>query len=172
MWNVFIHTFLSICSCLFIFLCILTNSTIILLLNIIFIIFIQGLNLLLLGINIFSIYLIIIYIGAIVILFSFMILFINWIEEKNQIGLKKKIIISLFYFFFIHLIFIFWLKIQKNGLENYFRVYDLNNLFLNFSFDSMKNIGLILYNEYIFPIIFLICILFLGLILIIKLFFF
>jgi len=172
MWNVFIHTFLSICSCLFIFLCILTNSTIILLLNIIFIIFIQGLNLLLLGINIFSIYLIIIYIGAIVILFSFMILFINWIEEKNQIGLKKKIIISLFYFFFIHLIFIFWLKIQRNGLENYFRVYDLNNLFLNFSFDSMKNIGLILYNEYIFPIIFLICILFLGLILIIKLFFF
>ena len=172
MWNVFIHTFLSICSCLFIFLCILTNSTIILLLNIIFIIFIQGLNLLLLGINIFSIYLIIIYIGAIVILFSFMILFINWIEEKNQIGLKKKIIISLFYFFFIHLIFIFWLKIQKNGLENYFRVYDLNNFFLNFSFDSMKNIGLILYNEYIFPIIFLICILFLGLILIIKLFFF
>lgn len=172
MWNVFIHTFLSICSCLFIFLCILTNSTIILLLNIIFIIFIQGLNLLLLGINIFSIYLIIIYIGAIVILFSFMILFINWIEEKNQIGLKKKIIISLFYFFFIHLIFIFWLKIQRNGLENYFRVYDLNNFFLNFSFDSMKNIGLILYNEYIFPIIFLICILFLGLILIIKLFFF
>ena len=172
MWNVFIHTFLSICSCLFIFLCILTNSTIILLLNIIFIIFIQGLNLLLLGINIFSIYLIIIYIGAIVILFSFMILFINWIEEKNQIGLKKKIIISLFYFFFIHLIFIFWLKIQRNGLENYFRVYDLNNLFLNFSFDSMKNIGLILYNEYIFPIIFLICILFLGLIFIIKLFFF
>ena len=172
MWNVFIHTFLSICSCLFIFLCILTNSTIILLLNIIFIIFIQGLNLLLLGINIFSIYLIIIYIGAIVILFSFMILFINWIEEKNQIGLKKKIIISLFYFFFIHLIFIFWLKIQKNGLENYFRVYDLNNFFLNFSFDSMKNIGLILYNEYIFPIIFLICTLFLGLILIIKLFFF
>ena len=172
MWNVFIHTFLSICSCLFIFLCILTNSTIILLLNIIFIIFIQGLNLLLLGINIFSIYLIIIYIGAIVILFSFMILFINWIEEKNQIGLKKKIIISLFYFFFIHLIFIFWLKIQRNGLENYFRVYDLNNLFLKFSFDSMKNIGLILYNEYIFPIIFLICILFLGLILIIKLFFF
>ena len=172
MWNVFIHTFLSICSCLFIFLCILTNSTIILLLNIIFIIFIQGLNLLLLGINIFSIYLIIIYIGAIVILFSFMILFINWIEEKNQIGFKKKIIISLFYFFFIHLIFIFWLKIQRNGLENYFRVYDLNNLFLNFSFDSMKNIGLILYNEYIFPIIFLICILFLGLILIIKLFFF
>ena len=172
MWNVFIHTFLSICSCLFIFLCILTNSTIILLLNIIFIIFIQGLNLLLLGINIFSIYLIIIYIGAIVILFSFMILFINWIEEKNQIGLKKKIIISLFYFFFIHLIFIFWLKIQRNGLENYFRVYDLNNFFLNFSFDSMKNIGLILYNEYIFPIIFLICILFLGLILVIKLFFF
>ena len=172
MWNVFIHTFLSICSCLFIFLCILTNSTIILLLNIIFIIFIQGLNLLLLGINIFSIYLIIIYIGAIVILFSFMILFINWIEEKNQIGLKKKIIISLFYFFFIHLIFIFWLKIQRNGLENYFRVYDLNNFFLNFSFDSMKNIGLILYNEYIFPIIFLICTLFLGLILIIKLFFF
>jgi len=99
MWNIFIHTFLSICSCLFIFLCILTNSTIILLLNIIFIIFIQGLNLLLLGINIFSIYLIIIYIGAIVILFSFMILFINWIEEKNQIGLKKKIIISFFYFF-------------------------------------------------------------------------
>ena len=172
MWNVFIHTFLSICSCLFIFLCILTNSTIILLLNIIFIIFIQGLNLLLLGINIFSIYLIIIYIGAIVILFSFMILFINWIEEKNQIGFKKKIIISLFYFFFIHLIFIFWLKIQRNGLENYFRVYDLNNFFLNFSFDSMKNIGLILYNEYIFPIIFLICILFLGLILVIKLFFF
>lgn len=172
MWNIFIHTFLSICSCLFIFLCILTNSTIILLLNIIFIIFIQGLNLLLLGINIFSIYLIIIYIGAIVILFSFMILFINWIEEKNQIGLKKKIIISFFYFFFVHLIFIFWLKIQRNGLENYFRVYDLNNFFLSFSFDSMKNIGLTLYNEFIFPIIFLICILFLGLILIIKLFFF
>ena len=68
-----------------------SSSTINLLLLMVLITFFQGINLLLLGANMLSLYLIIIYLGAIVILFSFMVLFINWEEEIKNFKTSLKI---------------------------------------------------------------------------------
>ena len=69
-----------------------TNESVNKLISFVIIVFFQGLILLSLGSNILSLFLIIIYVGAIAILFCFMIYFINMQKEKYFKDTRWKLI--------------------------------------------------------------------------------
>nr|YP_010889932.1 NADH dehydrogenase subunit 6 [Abylopsis tetragona]WJJ69893.1 NADH dehydrogenase subunit 6 [Abylopsis tetragona] len=158
----YIYSFLSFISLTLLLLSFFHNSIINLLLNIVFILFLQSINGLLIGINIFSLYLIIIYLGAIVILFSFMILFINISENPKSTGLIK---IS-FFFFFFHIILVIWVRLNKGYHENYLLSIASLKIESSYQFPVIKLISKNLYNEYFYAGLICITLMSLGLFLI------
>lgn len=140
---------------------IFAGSTINLLLYVVIIIFSQGVSLLMLSTNIVSLYLIIVYLGAIVILFSFMILFVNWKGETRSLKIYYKLLIatafSSGFIFFLHLIGVSHLKNSSLGGVSSLSEHDI-----------MKNISEVFYSELLAPLFLMVNILMLGLILVIR----
>lgn len=138
------------------------NTTIQLLLVVVIIVFTQGISLITIGSSIIGSYLIIIYIGAIVILFAFCILFINSKELKEE-KMKKLHTISLGGIFFL-----IWegitstitYKPMLSDFNNFFNITPEINYLIGFS----KG----LYDRLILPLGIMILVLILGLILVIK----
>lgn len=158
-----INTFLilNILSLITLTLNIKSPSTIKLLISLVIITFFQGLSLISLGVSILGIYLIIIYIGAIVILFAFCILFINSEIKEEKIKNKK---VFLFYVIsvIITLISLFSNKNFSNSwlLKDSFRILSENSY--------LKLVAVELYSKLISPLIIMIMILILGLIIVIR----
>jgi len=158
-----INTFLilNILSLITLTLNIKSPSTIKLLISLVIITFFQGLSLISLGVSILGIYLIIIYIGAIVILFAFCILFINSEIKEEKIKNKK---VFLFYVIsvIITLISLFSNKNFSNSwlLKDNFRILSENSY--------LKLVAVELYSKLISPLIIMIMILILGLIIVIR----
>ena len=137
------------------------SSTINLLLYIVIIILSQGISLLMLSTNIISLYLIIVYLGAIVILFSFMILFVNW---RNEVSLLKPFYKVLTVTFFLGTL---TLVTHELGLKHVL-ITSWGGLNLNGEFDVMQGIAMNFYNELLIPLLIMVNVLMLGLILVIK----
>ena len=161
----YIYSFLSFISLTLLLLSFFHVSTINLLLNIVFILFFQSVNGLLLGINIFSLYLIIIYLGAIVILFSFMVLFINILESSFSPFLKKIGFITLSFLIF-HLNLVLWLKWNKEGYEIISLSSNIEKINSNYESPAISSISYNLYNEYFYAGLICISLMSLGLFLI------
>lgn len=161
--NTSINTFLilNILSLIILTLNMKSPSTIKLLISLVIITFFQGLSLICLGVSILGIYLIIIYIGAIVILFAFCILFINSEVKEERIKDKR---ISLLYLVsvIISLISLFNSKNFSNSwlLKSNFKILSENSY--------LKLVAIELYNKLILPLIIMIMILILGLVIVIR----
>ena len=170
---------LSFFTLVAIFLGIFSQTTIQLLLVVVIIVFFQGLILIAIGNSIIGSYLMIIYIGAIVILFAFCILFINSKEfesnntknaEISQLEIKgsnnnNNNIIKITYFIGILVIWEIianiysWLTI-KSTVNSFYAILTESNYIGLFSIE--------LYSILILPLFLMILILLLGLILTIK----
>lgn len=161
--NTSINTFLilNILSLIILTLNMKSPSTIKLLISLVIITFFQGLSLICLGVSILGIYLIIIYIGAIVILFAFCILFINSEVKEERIKDKR---ISLLYLIsvIISLVSLFNSKNFSNSwlLKSNFKILSENSY--------LKLVAIELYNKLILPLIIMIMILILGLVIVIR----
>jgi NADH-quinone oxidoreductase subunit J len=161
--NTSINTFLilNILSLIILTLNMKSPSTIKLLISLVIITFFQGLSLICLGVSILGIYLIIIYIGAIVILFAFCILFINSEVKEERIKDKR---ISLLYLVsvIISLVSLFNSKNFSNSwlLKSNFKILSENSY--------LKLVAIELYNKLILPLIIMIMILILGLVIVIR----
>jgi len=140
---------------------IFASSTINLLLYIVIIIFSQGISLLMLSTNIISLYLIIVYLGAIVILFSFMILFVNWRNEVSSIKPFYKILTVVFFLGILILV------THELGLKGIL-VSSWGGLNSNGEFDIMQGIAMNFYDELLIPLLIMVNVLMLGLILVIR----
>ena len=149
-----VSIFASVCS-------IFVSSTINLLLYIVIIIFSQGMSLLMMSTNIISLYLIIVYLGAIVILFSFMILFVNWKDETPSLNPLYQALS------FVVLLVTFTLLIHELGVEN-ISLTSWGGLHLDSEFDVMQGIAIKFYGELLVPLLIMVSILMLGLVLVIK----
>lgn len=163
--NTSINTFLilNILSLIILTLNIKSPSTIKLLISLVIITFFQGLSLICLGVSILGIYLIIIYIGAIVILFAFCILFINSETKEEKIKVKNK---KIFLFYMLSII-ITLLALFNN--KNFSNNWLLKNNFKILSENSyLKLVAVELYNKLILPLIIMIMILILGLVIVIR----
>jgi len=137
-----------------------SNSIIKLLISLVIITLFQGLSLICLGVSILGIYLIIIYIGAIVILFAFCILFINneSIEKKNY----KK-------YFSIHIISIITAIISVTYSKNFYNnSLTKNNIKFLSENSYLKIIAIEIYNNLLIPLLIMILLLLLGLIIVIR----
>lgn len=162
------YLFLNFLSVLAGFLTLFSSSTVNLLLLIVIITFFQGLNLLLLGANMLSLYLIIIYLGAIVILFSFMVLFINWEEEIKRFRTKIKVILLFMAILLSNIPLI--LTVDLNSyIFNYQRLLNFKEEVLNNTIDSIGYVSNILYGTYLITLLTMVLILSLGLLLVIRL---
>ena len=163
---------LSFFTIIAIFMGIFSKTTIQLLLVVVIIVFFQGLILIALGNSIIGTYLMIIYIGAIVILFAFCILFINTKEfhekEKHSQLINSTETVNIFKILFLIFIFIFWEIIsyigvcapQKKEMTINYSILSESNYMLYFSSN--------LYSTLIISLFIMILILLLGLILTIK----
>ena len=153
---------LSFLSLVLTFIGLFSVTTIQLLLVVVGIVFIQGLILISLGSSIIGTYIMIIYIGAIVILFAFCILFINSKEIKEN---YKNFIKKLFYLIII--LFIWRLSLN-------FILTNPSIKILNYSFDLiteinyMSNLGKFIFSEMLIPLFLMLGILLLGLLITIK----
>lgn len=158
-WHVYF--FINIISILAGVCSIFATSTINLLLYIVVIIFSQGISLLMLSTNIISLYLIIVYLGAIVILFSFMILFVNW---KSKVAITNPFyqFIILLLFILLFIAFMHELGIKQVPLTSW------GGLTLESEFDVMQGMAMNFYNELLVPLLIMVNVLMLGLILVIK----
>jgi len=137
-----------------------SNSIIKLLISLVIITLFQGLSLICLGVSILGIYLIVIYIGAIVILFAFCILFINNepIEKRNY----KK-------YFLIHIISIITAIISVIYSKNFYNNSSAKNNIKFLSENSyLKIIAIEIYNNLLVPLLIMILLLLLGLIIVIR----
>lgn len=164
----FTYLFLNFLSVFAGLLSLFSSSTINLLLLIVIITFFQGINLLLLGANMLSLYLIIIYLGAIVILFSFMVLFINWEEETNNFKTSLKV------FFFIMAIILshtpLALTLNNNSHEfNNSKILLLKKEINNSNLGSIEYTSSVFYSVYLIILFTMVLILSLGLLLVIRL---
>ena len=145
-----------------------SSSTINLLLLMVLITFFQGINLLLLGANMLSLYLIIIYLGAIVILFSFMVLFINWEEEIKNFKTSLKIMFFVTGVLITHIPFIFVLN--NNSYEfNNDKILLLKKEITNNTLSSIEYASSVFYSVYLVILFTMVLILCLGLLLVIRL---
>lgn len=152
---------LNFISFVFIILGIFSISTVQLLLVMVMIVFIQGMVLIGSGGGLIGSYLIIIYIGAIVILFAFCILFINTKENTKVFLRKNKILMYLSLSLIIWEIITSFLTYQVHAqLTNPFKI----SPEVNFLSDFSK----VFYNDFILPLIIMIMVLMLGLILIMR----
>nr|YP_010889924.1 NADH dehydrogenase subunit 6 [Diphyes dispar]WJJ69884.1 NADH dehydrogenase subunit 6 [Diphyes dispar] len=162
------YLFLNFLSVLAGLLTLFSSSTVNLLLLIVIITFFQGLNLLLLGANMLSLYLIIIYLGAIVILFSFMVLFINWEEEIKRFRTKIKVILLFMAILLSHIPLILTLDLNSY-IFNYQKLCNFKEEILNNTTDSIGYVSNILYGTYLITLLTMVLILSLGLLLVIRL---
>ena len=145
-----------------------SSTTINLLLLIVIITFFQGINLLLLGANLISLYLMIIYLGAIVILFSFMVLFINWEEQIKTLKSTLKIISFLIGIVFTHIPLV--LSLDSNPLRmSTKKIESFGSQIINGTIDSINYLSNVFYSIYLLILVIMILILFLGLLLVIRL---
>lgn len=145
-----------------------SSSTINLLLLMVLITFFQGINLLLLGANMLSLYLIIIYLGAIVILFSFMVLFINWEEEIKNFKTSLKIMFFIVGVLITHIPLI--LALNNNSYEfNNDKILLLKKEITNSTLSSIEYASSVFYSVYLIILFTMILILCLGLLLVIRL---
>ena len=145
-----------------------SSSTINLLLLIVLITFFQGINLLLLGANMLSLYLIIIYLGAIVILFSFMVLFINWEEEIKNFKTNLKIMVFFTGILMSHIPLI--LVLDNNSHEfNNDKILLLKKEITNNTLSSIEYASSVFYSVYLIILFTMVLILCLGLLLVIRL---
>lgn len=161
--NTSINTFLilNILSLIILTLNMKSPSTIKLLISLVIITFFQGLSLICLGVSILGIYLIIIYIGAIVILFAFCILFINSEVKEERIKDKR---ISLLY-----LVSVIISLVSLSNSKNFSNSWLLKSNFKILSENSyLKLVAIELYNKLILPLIIMIMILILGLVIVIR----
>ena len=157
--------FLSVFAGLF---TLFSSSTINLLLLIVLITFFQGVNLLLLGANMLSLYLIIIYLGAIVILFSFMVLFINWEEEIKNFKTNLKIMVFVTGTLMSHIPLI--LVLDNNSHEfNNDKILLLKKEITNNTLSSIEYASSVFYSVYLIILFTMVLILCLGLLLVIRL---
>lgn len=144
-----------------------SSSTINLLLLMVSITFFQGINLLLLGANMLSLYLIIIYLGAIVILFSFMVLFINWEEEIKNFKTSLKIMFFVTGVLITHIPLIF---VLNNSYEfNNDKILLLKKEITNNTLSSIEYASGVFYSVYLIILFTMVLILCLGLLLVIRL---
>lgn len=145
-----------------------SSSTINLLLLMVLITFFQGINLLLLGANMLSLYLIIIYLGAIVILFSFMVLFINWEEEIKNFKTSLKIMFFVTGVLITHIPLI--LVLNNNSYEfNNDKILLLKKEITNNTLSSIEYASSVFYSVYLIILFTMVLILCLGLLLVIRL---
>ena len=145
-----------------------SSSTINLLLLMVSITFFQGINLLLLGANMLSLYLIIIYLGAIVILFSFMVLFINWEEEIKNFKTSLKIMFFVTGVLITHIPLIF--ALNNNSYEfNNDKILLLKKEITNNTLSSIEYASGVFYSVYLIILFTMVLILCLGLLLVIRL---
>ena len=136
-----------------------TNESVNKLISFVIIVFFQGLILLSLGSNILSLFLIIIYVGAIAILFCFMIYFINMQKEKYFKDTRWKLIFTFTY------ITLYTLIIIREKLR--FKEVLISEK-LKGELNTMESIGQIYYSNLTTPLFIMVLILMLGLILVIK----
>lgn len=151
-----------------IFIGLFSKTTIQLLLVVVIVVFIQGLVLLSLGNSIIGSYIIIIYIGAIVILFAFCILFINSKETssntiKNHFthqGIEKLLTFTFILFLWEIFSSLVSGHLIKTEVNSSFDILTESNYMLSFAEHLFSNL--------LIPLLLMILILLLGLILTIK----
>ena len=139
-----------------------SRTTVQLLLIVVGIVFLQGLLLISLGSSMIGSYLMIIYIGAIVILFAFCILFINSKElmEGNREIMRKVLCL---------LTALTAWEITSNWFSTTPFNPNINSSFLSLSETNyMMSIGYLVFNELLIPLLLMIGILMLGLFITIK----
>lgn len=153
---------LSFLSLVLAFIAVFSVTTIQLLLTVVGIVFIQGLILISLGSSIIGSYIMIIYIGAIVILFAFCILFINSKEIKGD---YKNYIKKLLYLVIVLSIWRLTLSFISTNPSIKNLDYSLN---LVTEINYMTSLGTFIFSKMLIPLFLMLGILLLGLLITIK----